>query len=247
MNRLQTFIAGTVLAALAVAALGIFATAAATNTRLVIVNGWAGKTVNICLDGKRVAQGVRYGKYVVRFVNNKKHVIKFVRAPLGCGATKLVKRSFDPPSGGTDATIVLTRRSPGRLMAFSNDDLNAALGEATVAFALRHAGDLGKVTFKGAQIGDIEYVSPAEPSASPDPVWVKGDRNEGVGSSSDVLKIRATRPDKSKVLAKTPWTRFRKGYRTEIIVVGDKGRNAKLVRVKVKNRPGPTPSPTPAP
>ncbi len=52
-----TLVATVLMALIAVAAIGVFSTAAATKTRLVIVNGHVGRSVNVCIDGRARDRG----------------------------------------------------------------------------------------------------------------------------------------------------------------------------------------------
>lgn len=209
-----------------------------------IVNGYAGKKVNACLDGKRIASNLAFGAKAVRFMNNKKHVPKFVPAGAGCGAPELARRAFDSPPQGLDATLVLTKRVPRKVVTFDNLIVNASIDDSSnVGVAIRHASDLGKVVFNLRQAQDPIYVDPT--LESPSPHWVKGDQLAGASGGVLTLQLLATRPGKSKVLAKTPVRDVEHNVRTEVILVGDLGKNARFVHVKVKNRP--LPSPTPAP
>ena len=252
MNRLRTIAIAALIAAFAITAIGTFALAAPSKTRLTIVNGWPGKKVDICLNGNPQRSGLGYGRKILRSVSNSKKTLKFYSDNgRTCGGTLLGKKTFDPPNEGLDLTLVLTpkpRHKAKRVLLFDNarwyEDLDPGEGVVT----LRNAASIGKLDiYIDIQEGPFPVgPGPALHSPSPSP-WAKGDEAGGsveVGEEFDRYRSVATKHGKSKVIAKTPFRGIKIGKRDEHIVLGTNLKNVKITRFYA---PAPKPSPTAAP
>ena len=65
MHTLRTLVIGLAVTALAVSALAA-PVSAAPKTKLAIVNGIPGKAVDVCVNGREVKSGLRYGRFIFR-------------------------------------------------------------------------------------------------------------------------------------------------------------------------------------
>ena len=74
-------------------------------------------------------------------------------------------------------------------------------------------------------------------------MWQKGDTVQEAFGSTFEVKLMATRPNKTKRLAKTPFRKYRLGQHREAILVGDTVKNTRFVELVVGMRPEATPSP----
>ena len=144
MKGLKTLVIGAAVAALAVTALGAPVGASSHKTKLAIVNGNPGKTVDVCVNGKEIKSGLKYGKFVFRTTNTPKATIKlFKRDPRKCGGKRLAVRTVSL----ADATVVFTRRHPNKIVVFDNALLAVPFREVARQ-SYRHAADVGAVTFE---------------------------------------------------------------------------------------------------
>lgn len=203
---------------------------AASSTRLAIVNGVPGSKIDVCVNGKEVRSGLPYGKKVFRTTKTSKATVKFfARNGKRCAGRLLGKSTI----GLADATVVLTKRKPHRIVVFDNADIewiyDIDAGLAST-FAMRHAADLGALTFKYDADGlDLDPVVPAF-----DPTWQKGDQTPrrivGVYGHS-FMAVFVTRPAQYDPFVEPDviWLRFKRRY--EWIVVGTTRKNARIVRI----------------
>ena len=243
MQRSRSLIVAAVTAALAISVIATLVMGASTRTRIIAVNGVPGQPADICLNGKERVSGLRYGKSTVLEMNNSPKVMKFTKAAGGrpCSGNLLGKRTFDPPPGGWDLTFVVTPKGPKRVAVFDNM-LPADPGEAIVAW--RYAGNLGKVLLGYQPVSSLAPIPP-QPAASPSPSpFSKGDEFATAATPDDVDRFRlvAKKAKNRKTLARTPFTRIKAGKLQQVVLVGNKGRNARFARINVPLR---TPSPSP--
>ena len=95
---------------------------------------------------------------------------------------------------------------------------------------IRHAADLGGVTFR-IRVYEPDAERPITPTAS-DPIWEKGDQiAEGI-ESGPIVKIRVTRPDKTRTIAGPVIFELEASRRHEWMLLGTKVRNARFVQIK---------------
>jgi hypothetical protein len=95
-----------------------------------------------------------------------------------------------------------------------------------VFVAWRHAADLGGVNFKGTSVV-IDPEFPIDPTA--DAIWRKSDEAVDQLDSITAMWLRATRPEKTKTVAKSALVTLKSGRRYEWYLLGTKVRNAKFV------------------
>lgn len=246
MNRLRTLIIGGLIAAFTITIVGTFVLGASHKTKLAIVNGVPGKRVDVCINGHETKSALPYGAKVFREVGNAPKLVKFFAAdPRQCKGVLLGRKSFDPPPGGTNLTIVLSKRKPNRVALFDNTQYYPDLDPGDSLLIWRYAGDIGKTNLY-IDIIQSQPLPPgpaATPSASP---WAKTNAFGADVPAEEFaeLRSRATRNGKTKTIAKTPFGKVKAGQRHETILVGTDGSNARFVRVNRK-APVPTPSPTP--
>ena len=175
LRSLRTLLIGGALTALIITVLGAPVAAADTKGTLAIVNGIPGTRVDVCLNGKELASGLKYAGKVLRNVvpTGTKFLKFFRRDPRTCRGNVMAKTQF-PLGPGGDLTIVATKNAP-RVVVFDN----LGLGEipplgAPLAFSYivwRHAGEVA-VNFKFRNWTPNPEV-PVAPAV--DPVWTKDD------------------------------------------------------------------------
>ena len=230
MQRVKTLVVGSCMAALAISALGAPAAAATPHVRLAIVNGIPGKKIDVCVNGKEIKSRLPYGKRVFKRTNTAKANIKFfAKDPRKCKGKLLGKKIVRLD----DATVVITRKKPKKIVVFDNLGLGE-IGPAAPpngAIALRHAADIGEVNF------NVEYES-LDPNLwdhSSTTIWRKGDQTSGPDRfelNGKVLALWVDRPE-SEFTYVGPHVRYlASGYRHEWIFVGTTGKNAKIVYFK---------------
>jgi hypothetical protein len=146
VKGLKTLVIGAAVAALAITALGAPVGASSHKTKLAIVNGNPGNTVDVCVNGKEIKSGLKYGKSVTRTTNTPKAKIKLFKPDRRkCGGKRLAVRTI----GLADATVVFTRQFPNKIVVFDNALLALPLSNGIQARqSYRHAADVGAVTFE---------------------------------------------------------------------------------------------------
>jgi len=231
MHRLKTLEVGTIVAALAIATFGAPAAAGTPKGKVAVVNGRPGTKVDICINGREIRSGLPYGgkKYKTLWATQK--VLKvFKKDPRVCRGTLLAKKRFDLLPGD-DLTIVVTRRTPRKVVVFDNSDL--VLPPASPldsAFAWRHAADFGGVDF----VISFDQVFLFPWIHSGDTRWHKGDEwaFPADHDNQDHVMMLYVSPRSEVIYVGPVFTHVWPGYRYEWIVVGTKGRNAKVVTLK---------------
>ena len=204
----------------------IAAPAAAASPRVAFVQGIPGKTVDVCIGGNEVRSNLKYGKWFQRTVGAGSKVVKFRKsAPGSCTGSALGQKTLDL-AADDDVTLVVTRSAAEgpRLRQHRARELTPSVVGASY-LAVRHAADLGDVSFKG-NLGTV-----FTPTA--DPVFTKGDQWLNV-LSPGVLVLAATRPDSNRPFASTAAELGGPNIvdRIEFYLVGTKVRNARFVTVR---------------
>ena len=144
MHKLRTLVITIAVAALAITALGAPAAAGSHKTKLTIVNGSPGKKIDVCVNGKEIKSGLRYGKVVFKTTRTSKAKVKFFkRDRRKCGGKLLAKKVV----GLADATVVFTRRKPKKVVVFDNSKLAEPMGANVARVSYGHAADIGPVLF----------------------------------------------------------------------------------------------------
>jgi hypothetical protein len=226
MHRLARLIVTLLAVSLSITALG--GPAAAAAPRLTIVQGSPGRTVEVCVGNNEIRPRLRYGAWFERAVPAGNRVVRFRTASPGeCTGTLLGHKALDLEAN-EDLALVITARSPRRVVVFDNTGLGGLEpAAAVVIYAFRHAADLGDLTFK---VGELpEVLAPAA-----DPVWEKGDQLVGGSSGDGLVGVAITRPDSHKALASVAvhWGGASGSFRQEFYAVGTNVRNAKVVTIK---------------
>jgi hypothetical protein len=224
--RGRTLLASAICVALTMAALA--SPVSAANPTLAIVNGIPGRTVDVCIGAKEVRSGLRYGKWFERRVSPGEKRIRLRAAVPGTCSGRLLAAG-NVAVTGDDLTIVGTSKGPGKLMVFSNASISPpAAVFAFTWYAVRHAADLGEVTFRVT-----DDLLPLSPAATPavDPVWDKGDERTGSAEGDGLIAVAATRPGSQRPLAAAVVEHGgTEGYsRLQLILVGSAPKNARIV------------------
>lgn len=238
MKRSSSLVVAFAVTAMAITAIGAPVAAAGPKTKLAIVNGFAGKKVDVCVNGKEIRSGLPYGKAVFKTTKtNKARVRFFARDRRSCKGTTLGTRTVY----ANDATVVLTRKKPRKVITFDNAGLDWIYDiDIGSTYTMRHAADLGALTFKSESDGlNLDPVVPAF-----DPTWQKGDSSgrELVGVyGHSYMVVAVTRPAAYEPFVDPDlvWLETRRRY--EWIAVGSTQKNARLVRLDRRARVVPFP------
>ena len=219
------------VAAFAISALGVSA-AAAGSGKVMIVQGRPGPAVDICINGKEVKSKLRYGKKAFKKLGAGFKKLKvYKKDPRRCRGVKLAQKGFALPAG-SDLTIVITRKKPRKILVLDNAKLGVLPAAAFGSFALRHAADIGPVTFKV----DTDEITKPPIAPAADPVWLKGDQHAvtAVFVGDKVWTTSVTRPDSDTPIFGPYFTYTEpvRSRRYELILVGSKVHNLKLVTAR---------------
>ena len=230
MRGLRSTLVGIVAGALAITAVAApAATANSLDGRIAIVQGIPYRSVDICLNGTEVRSGLKYGaRYTTRLVKGFYTLKVFAKSPRRCKGLKLARQLIEmEPS---DLTIVVTKKDP-KVVVWSNDGLGTMpAANPAAAIVWRHAADLGEATFKFRQTTPEMPLDLAALPTPADPAWQKTNQR-GVYPMPPgfTWRTRVTRPGKNTTIA-GPITRTMRGNRRyELILIGTKNRNARLV------------------
>ena len=222
-------------AALAISALVAPVSAVAADKRpLAIVNGIPGRQVDLCLNGKEIKSGARYGGKKTLSVSPGRKVLKIhKKAPGKCKGALLGKRTFKLQSVD-DFTLVATRKKtagqPNKIVRFRNNDLGTVPQPSNLSglYVMRHAADIGKVVFHVNEGGEFPQPQPA--ATQP---FVKGDQTSPAGITAGSKQFWATREVYSKVVATAfPLLAATPFFRYQLILVGTKTANTKFVAIE---------------
>ena len=225
--RLRTIAMTAAVMALAVTALGAPASATHGKGTIGIVNGIPGQRVDLCINGKEIKSRAPYGGRAFRSLPVGDKWIKIFKAdPRKCKGKKLGKKHISL-AHDADWTIVINKQFP-KFVVFNNGKLGRIppdgpdFGGAYIA--LRHAADLGNVDFLFTQ---QLPEAPIDPSAHP--VWHEGDQYLIASAVPIAWRVRATRPHKTKTLAKSGFIHLKAGHRYEWYLLGTKAKNARFI------------------
>jgi len=199
--------------------------AAAASGRVAIVNGIPGKKVDVCINGKEVRSGLKYGKTTVRTLSNGSKSLRLRVARSGrCTGASLGGRQL-AIANGTDLTIVGTKFAPDKVLLWENTQGTPGLG----LVMLRHAADIGTVGFKYATPDDGQ---PWFDGAADDP-WIKGAFGWGNRTDGTLMIWWAHQPPAQRVIAGPYQLVVEADMRHESILVGSNLGNLKFARFKV--------------
>ena len=212
--------------ALLVTAIGAPASAVLGKGTIGIINGIPGQRVDICIKGKEIRSRVPYGGRAFRTLTEGSKLIKIFKPDRRkCKGVKVAQKRIEL-AAGDDWTIVINRHSP-KLTMFANTGLGTIPPDgpdfASSFIAFRHAAELGAVNFHFATFSE----TPIGPSV--DPLWHQGDQVTGGIGPGGSLRLRATRPEKTKTLVKSNFILLKPGRRYEWYLLGTKAKNAKLI------------------
>lgn len=243
MHKMKTLIASVAVTAIAAASLAVPATAAPTKGYLTAVNGIPGVKVDICVGNtKELRSKLGYGGVAKKRLAGTK-ALRFRKAGPGVCKGKLLGGKSVSFSGGADKTVILTSKAP-KVLVFDNTTLGTQLAAdpPDSALSVRHAADLAnnKVYFLrtvwGTPTVDDSPVSPSVASS-----FGKGDHfsTDLWSESGPVLRMKATRLDHQIVVAKSPLVQLAPLNRYEMVLIGTKALNAKLILIKTGLVSGP--------
>jgi hypothetical protein len=228
LKRISSVVVACAAVALAITAIGAPAAAATPETKLQIVNGFPGKKVDVCVNGREIKSGLAYGKVVRKKTRTAKANVKFfARSPKTCKGTLLGRKAvkFD------EAIVVLTKKTPRKVVVLSNET-PAKTPTATVATGVTvwHAADLGPlerwfdpdtyIPFVGAEAG----------------VYDKGDSMFGIvwvhdEASLPTLAVAVRRAGETDLLFDMKVLVPKVGWWTHEVLVGTNARNTRWVAI----------------
>ena len=230
MQRLRNLVIAGAVTTLAITALGAPAAAGSHKTKLAIVNGSPGKKLDVCVNGKEIKSGLRYGKVIFKTTRTPKAKVKFFqRDRRKCGGKLLAKKVV----GLADATVVFTRRKPKKVVVFDNAFLATPMSATAARVSYGHAADIGPVQFGF----DSEIVEPFFFGPSAVDPFFKGDQGAWSNSSSlQIVWVTFVHKVSPAVELLPPFARYLpRQRRWEQILVGTNDANARLVFI---DRPG---------
>jgi hypothetical protein len=232
MRRTRAYLVGSLMAALAITALGAPAAAGGDPGSLAIVNGIPGGKVDICLGSKEIRSGLAYGGKVFRSPAAGNRVLKVYRAdPRTCKGTLLARKGFTLAAGG-DLTLVATVKAP-KVVIFDNTGLGSLAPSGVFGsspWAWRHAADIGKVNFryKSSFHGGGYHLIQPEPYVSN--IWRKGAQEiSPTAEPNTTFRLRATRPGKTAAITTSKAVALVDGHRFEWYLLGTTAKNARFV------------------
>ena len=229
MLRLKAPLLGIIAVALLATTLAVPAAAQVTETgRVVFVNGIPGTRIDICVNGREIRSGLPYGRQKAkRLFAAQKLITIFKKDPRRCRGRLLARKRFDLLPDA-ELTVVATRGRPDRIRIFSSTDLVAG-----PSAAFRYAGDMGPVSLKFDMwlkvIGD-EPLVPVNPVAN-GVAWAKGSYSSAPFPENAVVRVKARRYGRTRVIAVSPKVEYDFGRCVEWILVGTRGTNARFVLV----------------
>jgi hypothetical protein len=227
LSRLRTTVIAGAVMALAVTALGAPAAASHGKGTIGIINGDPDRRVDMCLRGKEIKSRAPYGGRAYRSIPAGGAWIKIFKPDSRKCKGKLLGKKFIDLLHDGDWTVVFNKPFP-KFVMFDNIGLGLippiGAPHAGSALAWRHAADLGLVEFLYNQLGpDI----PITPVAHAD--WEEGDSFASPVGPGASFRLAATRPHKTKRIAKTKFILFEPGHRYEWYLLGTNHKNAKFI------------------
>jgi hypothetical protein len=243
MHKMKSLIASVAVTAIAAATLAAPATAAPTKGYLTAVNGIPGVKVDVCIgSNKELRSKLGYGGVAKKRLAGTK-ALRFRKAGPGVCKGKVLGGKTVNFSGGADKTVVLTSKAP-RVLVFGNATLGAQLAAdpPDSALSVRHAADLAnnKVYFlRTFWDNPIIEDDPITPSVA-FPFGKGAHFSTNLWSApGSILRLKATRSDHQIVVAKSPLVQLEPLNRYEMVLIGTKVVNAKLILIKTALASGP--------
>jgi hypothetical protein len=231
MRGLRAALVGTAIAALALTALGA-PVGAASKVDLAIVNGNPGVKVDVCIGAKEVKSALPYGKVVFHKAPAGWSKLRFFKKdPRRCKGVLLAKKRIHVPLG-YDKTVVLTRKTPLKVVVFDNAGLGQLGGsdDTDSAYGWRHAADVGKARFSAV----YDHVTPMP--VNPALVWEEWEKGDHAQHTWFVSSKYLTVTYEVELVGRRPLlgpyaVPTVEGRRYEWILVGTTARNARLVKI----------------
>lgn len=217
MLRMTRASATLIAAMFAITALAVPAAAGVHPTQLAIIQGMPGVRVDLCVNGKEIRSGVRYGWKTFRSPDAGSVTLKVFRQdPRKCKGRLIAKRTFDLPEHG-DLSIVIARGSP-KIMLFDNLGFPPVGPAANPYIVVRHA----------ARAPAMEWLfgEPVGPGPSSGHTWSRGDQIAGSLSEERISSVwvfaGTPKPaGPAKVMHLVPDRRY------EVYLIGSKPKNYK--------------------
>lgn len=228
MPTVRTFLISGLATASLITVLVVPTAAADTKGTLAIVNGIPGQKVDVCLDGKELKSGLKYGGKVLKNVvaTGSKKLRFYKPDPRSCRGSLVARKNF-PLVAAEDLTIVVTKRAP-KIVIVSNEPLGEIPPKGEPhggSFAAwRHAAEFA-VNFK-LRVWSHNPEEPIQPAV--DPTWSKGQHSAAGYGPDFILQLRVTLPESNHTLALRR-TYIDSEHRYEWIFVGTKPGNARMV------------------
>jgi len=210
--------------ALLLGSLAVPASAAVFPTRINVVQGIPGKTLDVCIDNKEVRSKAKYGSVTKADVVAGTHTIKLKKvAPGRCKGKTLRKFTFVIPDG-IDATVVATHKSPSKWMLYYNPQSTSV---DTSYYSFTNAADIGKVGIT-ALFGGF---TPSESAW----IWQKGERRVPLTTNAgNTLHYAALKIGGSRFLGGQRVQNFAAGKHYDFILLGTSKKNTRWARVARK-------------
>lgn len=153
MKRVTGVLATAITTALAVGAMGSPATAAPLDATVVFVQGFPGKTVELCVKNIEVKSNFQYGGKVKKKYGAGTYKVVFrQKAPGVCNGAKIAARKVTLSSGESVTLVGGPKGSGPTIRFFNNDPLAAAPTAVFAAFMISHAAKLGALDAYIAQV-----------------------------------------------------------------------------------------------
>lgn len=231
LRKPQVLLLSAAAVALAITSLGAPAVAAPGKGTISFVNGAPGRSVDVCINGREVRSGMRYGQKAHRtFWAGRKNIKFYARNRRVCRGVLLGRKTIDLQPD-QHQTAVVTRKSPKRVVVFSSIVPVASRPSAPAVFGyLRHAADVGAAYLEW-ELHNIN-TNPVEPAlVSP---FVKGDSSSVLlvyAEDPALVILRAFRPLAASPFLKPSIHRIDLLREYEWILVGTNLRNARFIQL----------------
>ena len=226
MRGLRTALTAIVTAALAITTLAAPAAGVdLSKPTIVVVNGIPGTKLDICINGREIRSGLRYGGQRWKQLRASQKVLKvYKKDPRRCRGRLVARRRFDLLPDAK-LTIVITSNRPGKVVIFDNRPLTLHH-----SYAWRHAGELGVEFLISAWDLFLEDlgIDPMKPASQ---TWRKGDSYSSAWVPGYAYRVRAVRPGTAVSMAGSRIIEDLHFISIEWIFLGTARRNTRFVLV----------------
>jgi hypothetical protein len=228
LRRPKTILLAATLAVFAISSIAAPASAAAS-TKLTIINGFPGKTVDVCVNGKEVKSGLGYGKFVRRSTKTAKANVKFyARSPKVCKGSFLGKKTVSHDY----AIVILTKRTPRKVVVFQTPGPTSAESSNLSAARVWHAADIAPVEFWYR----TELLEPFTPSDlvqhSKGNSLLNASWSWVTDSAEPFLAIAVRRPGETDSILRAKNIQMKDGSMTDAVLIGTNATNAAWVLIR---------------